>query len=160
MDVSAILSTLQESIFVILVFLVFLIYAMLKGRQGLINLIMGLYFALLISLEFPFYDLFLNEGDAKGQSILMIVTFAVFTVGSTILFSRLMPREYDETAFETFGKKVIFALAGTVLVMAYSYHALPVTEFIDPGSPIQHLFAPQEWFFWWLLAPLAVIFLL
>lgn len=160
MDISAIVSVIQESIFVILVFVGFLVYAMLKGRQGLINLIMGLYFALLISLEFPFYDLILSDDNAKSQSVLMIFIFAVFTILSTILFSRLMPREYDETAFETFGKKVIFAVAGTVLVMAYSYHALPVTEFIDPGSPIQHLFAPQEWFFWWLLAPLAILFIL
>ena len=40
----------------------------------------------------------------------------------------------------------------------YSYHALPVTDLITPGSPIQALFAPEQHFFWWLLIPLIAIF--
>lgn len=89
----------------------------------------------------------------------MLVVFAVFTILSTMLFSRIMPREYAEGKFEDFGKKLLLALAGTVVVMAFSYHALPVTDLITPGSPIQYFFGSSQSFFWWLLAPLAVLFL-
>lgn len=161
MDTSAIISILQESLFVIIVFVGFLVYSIVKGRQALINLIMGFYFALLLSLKFPYYEAILGTSrGAKSEALLTIFVFLVFTTLSTILFTRLMPREYAETAFETFGKKFLLALAGTVLVMAFSYHALPVTEFVDPGSPMQHLFAPEQWFFWWLIAPIALLFLL
>ena len=160
MDGTTLVDIIKESIFVILTLLVFLSYAMFRGRQALVNLIMGLYFALLISLNFPYYHLITSSGDAKSQSFMMIVVFAIFTTGSTILFGRLMPREYAETPFEGFWKKLAFALAATILVMTYSYHTLPITELVNPGSPMQWLFAAPQSFFWWLLAPLLILFIL
>ncbi len=161
MDAAAIISFLQESLFVIVVFVCFLFYALARGRQALINVIMSLYLALLISLKFPYYDFILGRGGSeRNEAILMIAVFAVFAIFSVLLFGRLMPSEFDEGTFESFGKKIAFALAGTVLIMAYSYHALPITELIDPGSPIQQLFAPNDWFFWWLILPLVVLFFL
>lgn len=161
MDTSALLSTLHESLFVIVVFVAFLFYGVIRGRQAITNVILGLYLALLISLEFPYFDAILrNVADARTQSMVMIGIFAAFTVFATLLFSRLLPREYDEGKFEAFGKKFVFAIAATILVMAYSYHALPVTEFIDPGSPIQSIFAPEQGFFLWLMVPLTLLFLL
>lgn len=160
MDFSTVISTLQESLFVIVVLLTFVTFAIIKGRQGLINLIMGLYLALLISLEFPYYDEIVGAaGTAKSSSIIMISVFAVFAILSTLLFNRLMPREYDETAFEGFGKKLVYALAATILVVIYSYHALPVTDLVDPGSPVAAIFGSENSFFWWLLAPLLILFL-
>jgi hypothetical protein len=70
-----------------------------------------------------------------------------------------MPEEYREGKFETFGKKVMLALGATVLIMIFSFNVLPVTEFLVPGTPVQSLFAPQEYFFWWLLLPLILIFI-
>ena len=88
----------------------------------------------------------------------MLVVFGLFTLTATILFARLMPREYGEGKFEGFWKKILLACGATVLVMAFSYHALPVTEIITPGSPIQYLFSSQSSFFWWLIAPLLLLF--
>lgn len=160
MDATGLLAILQESLFMVLVFLGFLIYAISAGRQSITNIILGLYFALLISLEFPYYDLILGAaGSDKTKSILMLIVFALFTLGATFLFSRLMPREYNEGKFEDFWKKLLLAVAGTVLVMSFSYHALPVTDIITPGSPIQFLFGSSESFFYWLIAPLIILFI-
>jgi hypothetical protein len=70
-----------------------------------------------------------------------------------------MPREYDERVFESFGKKALFAAAGTVLVLAFSYHALPLSEMFDPG-PIKAFFLSEQSFFWWLIVPLVILFFL
>lgn len=161
MDTSALISMLHESLFVIVVFVVFLVYAFVRGRQSITNLILGLYLALLITLEFPYFDTILAQVHSpRNESFVMIGVFALFAIFATILFERLMPREYSEGTFEASGKKVVFALAATMLIMAYSYHVLPVTEFVDPGSPIQTLFAPENRFFIWLVIPLVVLFLL
>ncbi len=160
METATIIDFLKESLYLILVFGGFLLYSMVRGKQSLINLIMGLYLALLLSIEFPYYDTLIGGAGAASESIIKIIIFAAFAVFSTLLFGHLMPREFDETAFEGFGKKALFALGATVLVMAFSFHVLPVTEFLTPGSPIQSLFAPESLFFWWLFAPLAVLFLL
>ena len=161
MDTGALISTLQESLFAITVFGAFLLYAMAKGRQGLVNVIMGLYFALLISLNFPYYDLIIDQAaSAKTEAILKIAVFVAFALFSTYLFSKLIENEYTERVFESFGNKIAFTIAATALVMAYSYQVLPITELIDPGSPMQQLFAKEEWFFWWLILPLFVMFFL
>lgn len=156
METTELVNLLQESLFMILVFSVLLIFSMVRGRQALTNLILGLYLAFLISLKFPYYDQILSE--EKSDSTIIIVIFAIFTIIATILFGRLMITELDEPAFEGFNKKILLAAAGAILVMTYSFHALPVTELITPGSPIQSLFAPEANLFWWLLLPLAVIF--
>jgi len=159
MDTSALISITQESLFVLVVFGLFLIFSIVRGRQSIINLIMGLYLALLLSLEFPYYNkLFSSESATENKSILMIGVFIMVTFAATFLFHRLMPREYAEKAFESFHKKLILAILATALVMAYSYNVLPVTELIDPGSPMQNLFAPEENFFWWLILPLVALF--
>lgn len=162
MDVQDGIRILQESLYWIVVFSVFLGYAMVRGKQSLINLILGLYFALLISLKFPYYDFILGQtaDDGLGDSIIMIALFAAFTFAGTFLFSRLMPRDFDDSAFRSFGKKFLFAAMGSILVMAFSYHVLPITDLVTPGSPIQALFGPEDRFFWWLLLPLVGLFFL
>ncbi len=160
MDTSVILSFLHESLYMIIVFGIFLFLALRKGRQTVTNVILGLYMALLLSLQFPYYDALLsNVSNAKSESLIMLVVFTVFAFLATLLFIRILPREYDETIFEGFGRKILLALAGTVLVMAYSYHALPVTELITPGSPINYLFASSQSFFYWLTVPIIVLYI-
>ena len=160
MDVAFILGLLQESLFLIAVFIFFLLFGMIRGKQAIINLILSLYLALLLTLKFPYFSYLTKGTDPKSDAIIMILIFAIFTVFVSILFARLMPREEYDTAFQGFGKKTAYALLATILVMIYSYHALPVTDLITPGSPIQSLFGPAEHFFWWLLLPLVGLFVL
>lgn len=160
MDATYLVGLIQESLFMILVFCGALLFAMMRGRQGIINLILSLYLALLISIKFPYYDFFLGGDDQSSNALVMIIIFVVFTIGGLFLFGKLMPREEFDTAFQGFGKKVIFALMTTILIMIFSYHALPVTDLITPGSPIQALFGPEENFFWWLMLPLIGLFFL
>lgn len=158
MDLGTIFGVLQESLFLIAVFLLLLIFAMARGMQAIINLILGLYLALLLSLEFPYMDMFLSGDNKKSNAVIMLIIFALFTTAGVFLFKRLMPTDYREPPFTGIGKKLLYALLGTILIMAYSYNALPVTELITPGSPIQSLFAPQERFFWWLIIPILGLF--
>ena len=155
MDVQYLIGVLQESLYLILVFAVVLAYGMVRGKQSLVNLILALYFALLISLEFPYYEQLLGsvDGERFSNPLVMIGVFAAFAVAAVFLFERLIPADPDEVAFEGFGKKALLAVLASVLVMAYSYHVLPVTEIITPGSPIQLLFSAESNFFWWLLLP-------
>jgi len=144
----------------LLVFGFFLGYGIFRGRQAVINVITGLYLALLISLEFPYYDILLSQATtAHSQSIVKLILFAIFTLLTTILVTRIMPDEYREKKIESIFKKILLAMAGTILIMVFSFHVLPVTEFLTPGTPIQSLFAPSEYFFWWLLAPFALLWL-
>lgn len=159
MDTEIILHFLSESAYLLVAFGIFLSVAVFKGRQALINSICGMYLALLISIQFPYYEMVTSEiNQGSVIAAVKLLFFIVITILCTYLFKRVMPDEYREGKFETFGKKVMLALGATVLVMIFSFNVLPVTEFLAPGTPVQSLFAPQEFFFWWLLLPLVLIY--
>ena len=161
MDVTYILNLLSELAYLLITFGVFLVLAVFKGRQFIINIIFGLYLALLISLEFPFYEEIIGGMTDSGTiAAIKLGIFGFFTLLMTWLSARVMPEEFRERKTETLGKKILLAAAATVLVMTFSFNALPITEFMTPGTPIQSLFAPAEFYFYWLLAPLVILFII
>jgi len=161
MDWGFILGFLIDIGYFLLIFSLLLGYSIFKGRQAIINLIMGLYIALLISIEFPYYDLILkNLESSQTIAVTKLIFFGSVTALATMLFFRIMPDEFRENRFESLGKKFILTISATVLVMIFSFHVLPVTEFLNPGTPIQSLFSPEVYFFWWLILPFIAIYLI
>ena len=161
MDTSIIISFLSEIAYFLIVFGVLFTFALLKGRQAIINIIFALYLALLISVEFPYYNKVLGTiNGAVSVSAAKLGIFLIFTILATILCFRIMPDAFREMKLESFSKKFTYALCATILVMVFSFNVLPVTEFLTPGTPIQSLFAPTQYFFWWLILPLAALFIL
>jgi hypothetical protein len=161
MDFGDLLHFAYECLYFLVVFGGFMLIAIVKGRQTIITTIAALYLALLLSLQFPYYEqLFAFADSPKMVAALKLGSFLIFSIGALILFARIMPSEFRETKFESFGKKILLALSATALVMAYSFTVLPVAEFLQPGTPLQIAFGNEGWFFWWLLAPLVLLFLL
>lgn len=160
MDWAYILDFLTETAYILVVFGLCLTLSIFKGRQAIINLMIGLYLALLISIEFPSYDtLFGSLENAKTISAAKLGFFAVITLLTTLLASRIMPDEFRENKFESLGRKLLLSIGATILIMTFSFNVLPVTDFLTPGTPIQSLFAPQIYFFWWLLVPLVILYI-
>lgn len=156
MGTEHIVTFLSESLFTVGVFFFFFIYALWRGRYALVNLILGLYFALLISLYFPYYQTLKdNFGDSP---IIPIILFILFTILGVRLFRRHIPGDDYERTFQSFAQKILLTTAATVLVMAYSFHILPLTDIVHTSSFFQQLFAPAEYFFWWLILPIIILF--
>jgi hypothetical protein len=156
----AALGLTKELSALLLVFGALFAYAIIRGQRALLSLVFGLYIALLISVEFPYYDKLTTALSFMSEPAIRMTMFAIFTAFGSILFERLLSRLLDETAIEGIGKKVILSALATALIMSYSYHVLPITTLIDPGAKISSIFAPQDYFFWWLLAPLVGIMLI
>lgn len=160
MDLGYVLNFIYETAYFLGVFTLFLLFAIFKGRQALMNVIIGLYLALLISLEFPGYDrIFASLESSQSIAAAKLGFFAFITLFTTLLAYRIMPDEFRENRFESMGKKVLLALGATILIMAFSFQVLPVTEFLTPGTPLQSLFAPEVYYFWWLLVPLVILYI-
>lgn len=159
MDFADLLHFAYECLYFLIVFGVFTVIAIAKGRQAIINVVASLYLALLLSIHFPYYDkLFAFASAPTTLALMKLGSFLVFTVFALILFVRIMPSEFLEGKFESFGKKLLLSLVATILVMVYSFTILPVSEFLNPDTPLQIAFGREEWFFWWLLVPLVVLF--
>ncbi|MCD5381571.1 MAG: hypothetical protein LR008_03280 [Candidatus Pacebacteria bacterium] len=161
MDWGYVLNFIYETAYFLAMFGLFTMYAIFKGRQAIMNVMVGLYLALLISIEFPAYEqLFGGLDTAQSLALAKLAFFAAITFFTTALFFRIMPDEFREEKFETLGKKLLLAAGATILVMIFSFHVLPVTEFLTPGTPLQSLFAPANYFFYWLLMPLVILYIL
>jgi len=161
MDGAQILDFLSQTGYFLVVFGVFFLFAVLKGRQAVINIIVGLYLALLITLEFPNYEALLGSLETPQKiAAVKLALFAFIALMTTLLCYRIMPDEFREERFESIFKKILLALSATILVMIFSFQVLPVSELVGVGSPIQLLFAPEVYFFWWLLVPLVALYLL
>lgn len=161
MNTSFFVNFISEIAYLLIVLGVIFSISIFKGRQAVINIIFGLYLALLISVEFPFYEQVLGSlSGAVSISMAKLIVFLAFTILATTLCFRIMPDEFREMKLESFSKKFTLSLCATILVMVFSFHVLPVTEFLTPGTPIQSLFAPADYFFWWLILPLVALFIL
>lgn len=162
MDVASIVAQMKSLAVPLVLFSALLVFVMVQGRRALTSLILGLYLALLLSLVFPYYDFLFEHisGDFISDTFIRISLFAIFTAVGAILFDRLLFYRIDEGMFEALPKKMLLALLGTILILAFSYHVLPFASLVAPDTVIQTFFAPHELFFWWLVLPLLVLFLL
>jgi len=157
METAEIIAFLKDFAFLLVTFGVFFVYAMAKGRYAIINLIFGLYIALLITYVFPFWKYFPQDvGDGGGTA--KIIMFIAILVVAVMLFRRHIPGDDFENALHNFWTKALLASMATILVMLFSIHILPVSDIINPGTPIEAIFAPEEYFFWWLILPLVALF--
>lgn len=160
MDWTTIFDYIYEFAYFLGVFGLFLVFAIFKGRQATMNIIVGLYLALLISIEFPNYEqIFSGLESSESLAAAKLAFFAFISLFTTALCWRIMPDEFREERFESMGKKFLLALGATILVMTFSFQVLPVTEFLTPGTPLQSLFGPDIYFFWWLLVPLVILYI-
>lgn len=160
MDWGYILNFIYETAYFLAVFGLFIVFATFKGRQAIMNVMAGLYLSLLIYIEFPWYDTLLSGIESPHSlAIARLAFFATITLLTTALFYRIMPDEFRENTFETMGKKLLLAGSATVIVMIFSFHVLPVTEFLTPGTPLQSLFSPEQYYFYWLLLPLVILYI-
>lgn len=155
------LSFVQGWILLLASFGIALGFSMFKGRQGLINVMMGMYFGLFLHAFFPFTNTLIEQaGSDKSEAIISVIIFVALSVLGTILFSRLMPREFLEGTFESLGKKILLAIAAMILVMTLSLHYLPVGEIVNIGTPIPEALLTEKLGFLWLVLPLAVMFII
>ncbi len=154
-----IINILSEFTYIIVVFVCFFSLTLFFGRQMLINIICGLFLALLLVDKFPYYD-FLLKGLQNDVVILFIkiLFFVIISIFSTLFFRRLMPPEFSEGRLESFWKKFFLAFGATILVMIFSFNVLPISEVLTSfNTPVQILFSPADLFFGWILIPILIL---
>ncbi len=160
MDLDPIVSFLHGWILLLASFAIALGYAMFKGRQNLINLLMGMYLGLLLYHFLPFQDTLTEQvSGSRNQAFVALAIFIILTFLSTWLFTRLMPREYFESTFETMGKKILLAIAAMVLVMTLSQNYLPISDIMNTGTPLPEFLETNNLAYLWLILPLIAMFL-
>ncbi|MDQ5950913.1 MAG: hypothetical protein QG639_190, partial [Patescibacteria group bacterium] len=151
MDTNLIVTYLIEFSFILSTFFISLTWAILIGRQSVINLILGIYLAIALFLFFPYLDSITAKIASEFSDLPSVLIFITFTVGGFFLAKRISPAEYRENKLESFPKKILLATALTILVLIVSFSILPASFILSTPIEVLDLFTRPALTFWWLL---------
>jgi hypothetical protein len=131
------------------------------GKSRSIAVILALYIALLGYLNFPYSEQFFAFGETALHTL--AIQAGLFIGMAIIAFVSIINVVVSESASGVVGKWIetlLLSLSTAALLIAFSYHVLPISEIYDFGSPIDQLFEVSSLFFWWLVGPLVILFFL
>lgn len=144
--------------FLVLIVLAVLLFffAVRAGRALLISLILALYVGFALFTVFPYKETLLVGDSTLARAVAGMVLFAAFTV-----FPYILLRRVSTTGALSINpiSLALLALATGGFVLALGYHVLDIASVIPLTPSLDALFAPDRYFFWWFLAPLAGIFI-
>lgn len=135
---------------------VLLFFAMRGGRGDLISLILGLYAGYALYMVFPYKDAVISAGGTPlVQAVLSVILFALATLPPFILIRRLIGGGFGTL---TFFQNLLLSLLASAFLLALGYHVFDVSNIYSFSDPLNQLFAPEGYFFYWFIAPLAGLY--
>lgn len=136
---------------------VLLVFAMRGGRSGLISLMISFYVGYAIYILFPFADMVVGIGGTPLiKAILSIGMFVVATVVPFLIIRRITGGGFGSLSFF---QNLILALLASSFLIALGYHVFDIHQIYTFPAPMDQLFAPEGFFFYWFIAPLLGLFI-
>lgn len=147
-----------DTIILAIIFAVFFTYGLKYGKQRIIFLILSFYISIPIISVFPYTEKlsFFGETD-KAIVYAQIAVFLVAIVILNIIIGRVISWELRSRGLRKLIETGALAFASSGLLMAISYHIIPITALHDFAAPIDSLFASPSLFFWWLVIPFVIL---
>ena len=128
------------------------------GRGGIISLIMSFYVGYAIYLVFPYTNAIINAGSAPLlKAILSVILFVLSILLPYLFINRLIKGGYGVLSFVP---RFVLSFLAACFLLALAYHVFNVTHIYTFPEPMNTLFAPDQYFFWWFIAPLLGSFFL
>ncbi len=123
-----------------------------SGRGGIISLLVAFYAGYAIYIVFPYTDQILAAGGtAMVKAIISIVLYGIATFIPFHFIQRLVGTGFGVLSFVPRFALSFFAAS---FLLAIAYHVFQVSNIYIFPDPINSLFAPDKYFFWWFVAPL------
>ncbi len=134
-------------------------YALYFGKNRIVSLILALYGAITLYTAFPYQNSVLIFRNSPGQVVVSkLVVFIVFTAILHLLFNRIVSIEYGFGRFRKPTEVALLSLSALVLMLVVVYQIIPIENFYNFSSIADGIFMAKQSLFWWLLAPIAVLF--
>jgi hypothetical protein len=128
------------------------------GRAGIISLLVAFYAGYAIYLVFPYTTQVIDAGGAPLlKAILSILMFIIATVIPFLFIQRLVGGGFGVLSFVP---RFALSFLAACFLLALAYHVFNFTHIYTFPEPMNTLFAPDQYFFWWFIAPLAGLFFL
>jgi len=133
-------------------------FAMREGGAGVISLNISLYCGYAIYSVFPYRDAIVAIGATPlVQAALAIGLFIAATAGPFLISMRLTAPSFGQLSFF---QGLLLSLVAAVFLLALGYHVFDITNVYTFPDPLNQLFAPEGFFFYWFIAPLVGLYFL
>jgi hypothetical protein len=140
-------------------FILFFLFSTYYGKSKLVSLIFSFYPALVIYEKFPFFkEINSVKGSLAQQSAIRLVIFLLLIFLSYIIINKAMSMELSYSKVKGTIESAVLSLIALVLTLVLVVKIVPINALYRLPSSITSFFAPDTYLFWWLLAPLVIIF--
>jgi len=144
-------------VLIVLTFAVFL-FAMRRGGAGIISLNLALYAGYAIYSVFPYRDSIISIGSTPViQALIAVVLFILATVVPFIIIMRLTEQSFGQLSLF---QGAALSIVASGFLMALGYHVFDLSNIYTFSDPLNQLFEPAGYFFYWFIAPLLGLYFL
>jgi uncharacterized membrane-anchored protein len=122
------------------------------GRGGIISLLISFYAGYAIYMVFPYTDDILNSGGSS--TVKAIISVALYIAATFVPFHFIQRLTSGGFGVLSVVPRFVLSFLAAAFLLTLAYHVFYVSNIYTFPSPIDSLFAPDEYFFWWFIAPL------
>jgi hypothetical protein len=150
--------TILSNFLILLILTIVFILISYRSRAGIVSLLVSFYVAYALYMVFPYTkDIVGAGGSPIMKAVISIAIYAIACIVPYIFVERLVSGGIGIlSVFPRFGLSFLAA----AFLMALAYHVFPVSHIYTFPEPMNSLFAPDQYFFWWFVAPLIGLLLL
>lgn len=142
----------------IILTIVLFAFAMRKGGAGLIALNLSLYAGYALYLVFPYRDAIIGIGiNPMTQAVISIGLFILAIFIPFILTLRLTSQSFGALSIL---QNLLLSVLAAGFLMALAYHVFDISDIYRFSEPLNGLFEPEGYFFYWFVAPLVGVYFL
>ena len=146
----------SDFLIIIILLAVFFLFAWYVGRGPFVAVLLAFYAAYALYAMFPFMS-YLPTAPALTALLAHIGLYAGLTLAFYIILRRVVVSDFLYIGI--FGL-IALSFLGAAFLIALAYHVFPVADVYHFTPAIDILFAPQQYFFWWFVAPAIGLFFL
>ncbi len=123
-----------------------------RSRGGIISLLVAFYVGYAIFLVFPYTQSIVASGsDPLTKAVISIILYIACCIVPFMFIERLASGGFG--ILSVLPRFVLSIFAATFL-LALAYHVFHVNNIYTFPEPMNTIFAPDQFFFWWFIAPL------
>jgi len=145
-------------VLIILTFALFFFAMRHHGGSGLVSLNLSLYGGYALYSVFPYKDAIIAAGATPFiQAFLSVIIFIAATVLPFVVTLRLTSQSYGSLSVI---QNFLLSLLAATFLMALAYHVFNISNIYTFSDPLNELFKPEGYFFYWFIGPLIGIYFL
>jgi hypothetical protein len=142
----------------VVLFVVMLGFSYKAGRGGIISLLLAFYAGYAIYILFPYTDAIISAGGT--QIIKAGISIVIFGIATYLPFHFIQRLTSSGIGVLSFVPRFVLSFLAAAFILALGYHVFHLSKIYTFPEPMNTLFGPDQYFFWWFIAPMiALIFL-